>query len=342
MGQVEIGALKQSEKVIMKYILMLALVFPIYFWGTCAEAFQNEPGGFRGIKWEEPFKNYSKEMIFKYASEKDSRIKFYTRRNDKKQFKGIEVIETTYGFYNGAFLHANIKLKFKYRKEARKALVSMFGKLTKKTERNDCILKYGRSREAREACSRLIDLGPDSYLRYGKISSVALTCGEDYDCYVVFKSKYVERSAWVYRYIKGTSQLTKSDKQRIATLEKVVKKYSKVIGACGIEFIGTDGQVIHEYQMPNRKAFPSHYFFMELIQITDDGWAIYDQYEIDTSYIPSMQFLVAVKRSSVKGNLRRGARLLSHTKCLGRLKDTTVKNARGFPVRVRRYEAIYP
>ena len=136
--------------------------------------------------------------------------------------------------------------------------------------------------------------------------------------------------------------LTKANKQRMTALEKAAKKYSEVIGACGIKFIGTDGQAIHEYQMPNRKAFPSHYFFMELIQITDDGWAIYDQYEIDTSYIPSMQYLVAVKRSSLKGNLREGVRLLSHTKCFGRLKDTTAKNARGFPVQVRRYEAIYP
>ena len=140
----------------------------------------------------------------------------------------------------------------------------------------------------------------------------------------------------------GKHLLTKANKQRMTALEKAAKKYSEVVGACGIEFIGTDGQVIHEYLLPNRKAFPSHYFFMELIQITDDGWAIYDQYEIDTSYISSMQYLVAVKRSSLRGELRSGARLITHTKCFGRLADITATNARGFPTRVRRYEAIYP
>ena len=92
--------------------------------------------------------------------------------------------------------------------------------------------------------------------------------------------------------------------------------------------------------MPNRKAFPGIYLSMVLTQLID-GWAIYNQYEVNTQGT-ILDFLVAVRRNSLRGKLRQGERLVTHASCLGRLKDTTAKNLRGFPMRVRRYEAIYP
>jgi len=140
--------------------------------------------------------------------------------------------------------------------------------------------------------------------------------------------------------IGGKDDLTKSDKQRIAALEKAARKYSEVVGACGIRFRGSRGQVIREYRMPNKKGIIPYHYFMELTQIVD-GWAIYYNYELST--LPSrVRPTIAVRQSSLRGKLGRGSRLFSQAECFGRLKDATMTNVRGFPVRVRRYEAIYP
>ncbi len=136
--------------------------------------------------------------------------------------------------------------------------------------------------------------------------------------------------------------LTKSDKERIAVLEKAAKKYKSVRGSCGITFLDERGLVIREYVMPNlskKFAYPGLWTLEQLI----DGWAIYHYWDgpVDISWFPHLA-PIAVRQSSMRGELRRGARLYPQVTCLGRLEDGMAEDVSGFPVRVRRYEAIYP
>ncbi len=74
-------------------ILVVLLVL-----GTVAIAFQNEPDGFRGLKWGDP---PTEDMVY---IDTNNNIKSYTRPGDKLGIGNAEFYILEYDFYEGRFI----------------------------------------------------------------------------------------------------------------------------------------------------------------------------------------------------------------------------------------------
>jgi len=85
---------------------VLALLFLAFAPGN-SFAFSNEPPGFRGMKWGDPFEKVSAgmTMVDRVTShgEKFEREKVYKRKDDKLDVAGIGVVFVQYGFYKDRF-----------------------------------------------------------------------------------------------------------------------------------------------------------------------------------------------------------------------------------------------
>ena len=92
---------------IFRYLLFL-LIINMYL-TSLAYTFQNEPDGFRGIKWGDNFSNI-KGYNFKFEFE-DEEIKHYSNKNDHLEIGGIKVNKIVYGFFNDKFLYIFAKFK---------------------------------------------------------------------------------------------------------------------------------------------------------------------------------------------------------------------------------------
>lgn len=91
--------------------------------GFSASAMENEPIGFRGIKWGDPISSIQglvevseQEYIQKFiGAQLDIAIRFplktYIRNDDKIEFDGTPVLRTVYTFYMDRFVAASIRYK---------------------------------------------------------------------------------------------------------------------------------------------------------------------------------------------------------------------------------------
>lgn len=88
---------EEMRKGVLVVVLILALSVGVF-------AFQNEPDGFRGLKWGDP---PGKDMKI-YGFGRDFDITIYTRRNDKMQIGDAELRSIYYVFYEGRFMAVEI------------------------------------------------------------------------------------------------------------------------------------------------------------------------------------------------------------------------------------------
>lgn len=83
-----------------KYELKTILLTVLFiFLPTSLLAYQNEPDGFRGIKW----KTNISELTNMKLMEDDRNTKFYVRKNDKMKIGEAEIERVYYRFYKGRF-----------------------------------------------------------------------------------------------------------------------------------------------------------------------------------------------------------------------------------------------
>lgn len=112
-------------------------------------------------------------------------------------------------------------------------------------------------------------------------------------------------------------------------LRAAVEKYGSVACWCDneekLEFKLSSIPLMNDYQ---------------LVQIVD-GWAIYQSSVMERLSV-SHPNILAVRLSSIRGDIARGQRLVVHARYLGSLGEAAFEDRHGFPVRVRRYEAVYP
>jgi len=73
--------------------------------GYRAYAFQNEPDGFRGIKWGVNIGKLSSMKLIEDGEE----VKYYALKNDKMQIGDAELDAIAYGFYKSRFYMVGIK-----------------------------------------------------------------------------------------------------------------------------------------------------------------------------------------------------------------------------------------
>ena len=81
-------------------VLVLALA-------SVGMAFQNEPDGFRGLKWGDP---PGEDMEFSRTAEE---ITFYTRSGEKLQIGDVSLDSVSYSFIEGRFILAGVKFSGK-------------------------------------------------------------------------------------------------------------------------------------------------------------------------------------------------------------------------------------
>jgi len=92
---------------------------------TTAFAFQNEPDGFRGIKWGTEISEVSDQ----FALNSDERsMATYTRRDDKLAIGDAELIRLTYQFYKGRLHSVSMNTQeYANRRALQIALRTQFG-----------------------------------------------------------------------------------------------------------------------------------------------------------------------------------------------------------------------
>ena len=93
----------------MKKGLILAVVLVLAL-SLGAFAFQNEPEGFRGLKWgDPPGEDMKVNRIFKLYQDKLDMIIWYTRQGDELKIGGAKLEGIYYGFYKNKFMRVEIE-----------------------------------------------------------------------------------------------------------------------------------------------------------------------------------------------------------------------------------------
>ena len=83
--------------------LLLLLIISVYV-AIPAFAFQNEPDGFRGIKWGTDIRKLPDMVLL----ERDGDIKIYYRKFDQLKIENVHVDEIVYRFYKNRFCAVHI------------------------------------------------------------------------------------------------------------------------------------------------------------------------------------------------------------------------------------------
>lgn len=73
---------------------------------SAAAAFDNEPDGFRGIKWGTPFSAHAKELTL---VEKGKDENYYLRKGEKMSIGGAELKQLAYGYWKNQFVSVFIE-----------------------------------------------------------------------------------------------------------------------------------------------------------------------------------------------------------------------------------------
>jgi len=88
--------------------------------------YQNEPDGFRDVKWGAPIS--SLDNFTETRRDDGNNVVFYSRSNDSMDVGGVAVNSIEYGFYEGRFLLASIRVSGHTQfTKLRMACTNMFG-----------------------------------------------------------------------------------------------------------------------------------------------------------------------------------------------------------------------
>jgi hypothetical protein len=144
----------------------MLVVAAIVTGSSTAQAFQNEPNGFRGIKWGVPFSTVREQMVLVFKN--DSIFgDVYERRDEKNAIGGAKLNSIWYGFFHDKF--AGIYITANGDTSNRQALIATFE------------IQFGKGFK--------IERFRDDYRWEGTVSTVAVLCGSESDpCNVVIES----------------------------------------------------------------------------------------------------------------------------------------------------------
>ena len=115
-------------------VVVIILIF--FFSSTISFAFQNEPSGFRGIKWGSTDK--VGEKGYKLTSDKEGLKVYYKTLEDRVFYRdGIEVraLRILYFTFEGKFMSTKIICKPSDWNSMKKILISLHGSPTKATDK---------------------------------------------------------------------------------------------------------------------------------------------------------------------------------------------------------------
>lgn len=88
------------------------MLFTIVAFSPTASAYtyQNEPDGFRGIKWGTEFDTVKDQLTFAYLDDSYGGINVYTKNNDDMSIGSASLESVQYCFWQNKFVMANINV----------------------------------------------------------------------------------------------------------------------------------------------------------------------------------------------------------------------------------------
>jgi len=86
-----------------KVVVIVILAFFLVLLTTGVMAFDNEPDGFRGLKWED---SPTEEMEF--LGEGRAKLEMYIRETDELSLEGVSLDNIVYSFYQDRFMRVNL------------------------------------------------------------------------------------------------------------------------------------------------------------------------------------------------------------------------------------------
>lgn len=95
----------------MRRVLIGALMIGCLIVASTGYAFQNEPEGFRGIKWGDL---RGEDMVFYAKTEGNDDLLWYKKENDKMQIGEAKLEKIIYGFYKNRFMEVRIELDYEH------------------------------------------------------------------------------------------------------------------------------------------------------------------------------------------------------------------------------------
>lgn len=150
----------------MKRIALIIITLLITFasFPNCllSETFQNEPDGFRGVKWGTDI-SQCKDMIYDGLDQSYGGITVYTRKDDKLQIGDAKLDKIEYGFWRGKFDSVNIITQ---------------GYANWSSLKDACFEKFGKGFQSNEYIEKYAWFGDTTLilLTYNDISKKARLC----------------------------------------------------------------------------------------------------------------------------------------------------------------------
>jgi hypothetical protein len=108
-----------------RFVYLFSLVVFLALSSLTALAFQNEPDGFRGIKWGTNISELNDMLVVE--SGKDTL--YYTRKNDKMKIGDVDIDQISYGFYKTRFFVVLVEYRgYASFTKLKKILIDQYGK----------------------------------------------------------------------------------------------------------------------------------------------------------------------------------------------------------------------
>lgn len=116
-----------------------------------ADAFQNEPAGFRGVQWGQPVEAMGAYVFFSDRKGAD----VYTRPGDSMMLGRAELSTVAYGFYKSRFADVTILVKKDFINEVRDALFAQFGQGSQANRYLPNYIWHGSATDIELRCSNI-------------------------------------------------------------------------------------------------------------------------------------------------------------------------------------------
>jgi hypothetical protein len=284
-------------------------------------AFQNEPAGFRGIKWGEGFSVHGTEMTL--LRQVKGGATWYTRKAQKMFFGDARLSQLIYGYKSDRFLIVHMETSgVRNRIALTKEFLSRFGE---PDERKNNFFHKGES-------DYYYRWGPEVFSEKGKGADtrVILSCGNERpapgtedDCQAEILSKKVIEVIAV--------EIKKEEEEKARAHGPACPTATKL----KVESKGRYSEVIEANSFGPRS-------FGWIFNDTQ-GWSIFRDTKYDNDYFANRAGFLAVRKSTIRKTLVNGDRLSMVAPYFGKIdKPTWHKDQYGRPILVERYEAIYP
>lgn len=132
---------KRTKHIFLAIAILGILMFSCT--AFAAEAYKNEPEGFRGLKWGSDFSAVKNEMVYSRTDDSYGGIDFYTRKNEELVVGSTAILEIEYGFWRGQLSCVTIYTNKKNWNSVTEELIAEFGIPYKSPQKDNSYWWFG-------------------------------------------------------------------------------------------------------------------------------------------------------------------------------------------------------